>query len=458
MTNYANIVNPGGIDLPSPSFSSNINDPVGTPETTNAQRTTTIPDGIILNQLKRMRGYYSEFFAGTQVKVYINDVRIEAVAIGWNASQTKTPIYGYASEQYDGVMRGNFIVNGELSIAFKEAAYLHLINEHIKGRTVNTETYAQDLKKLATIPADKKLFLLGALQPAIAPIIGATMNEDGTAQIILTDNAIEEILGGHLDFDTLANAMEDSIWGLHSMKPTRNLTRPDQMDIVNTTDRNGIPYRVVGSGFQILVTYGNIENPEAESTVKSLNDVHIIGSSQNIEPSSGFIIETFQFFARGLDEPIGGLRGFTYEAGSKRPDPDTFAPRLRTYKIDLTTGVDPSTYTFAADIMPDIGVFVKKNLAENTVSSNSGHSAQSNFISSPVTKVIVSIPHDWTESDPAYENITTKNPAARRAILRKLATVLLNDYINPGVEYPIKSQIVEVGGLLNAINIQIEIS
>ena len=456
MTNFVNITNPGRTQ--GLSSVPNLGSPDGPSETTNAQRTASIPDSIVLKQLKRMRGYFSEYFAGTQVHIYINDVKIDAVAIGWNASQTKTPVYGYASEQYDGVMRGNFIVNGELSIAFKEAAYLHLINEHIKQRTINEETYAQNLRKLSALPVDKKLFLLGALQPAVSPIIGATMNEDGTAQVVLSDNAIEEILGGHLSFDALADALEDSIWGLHSFKPTRNLTRPDQMDLTDLVDRNGVPYKTIGPGFQILITYGNIENPEAESTVKALNDVHIIDSSQSVEPSSGFTIETYRFFARGLDEPIGGLRGFSYKAGDHRPDPDTFAPILRSYRIDLRTGVNPATYSFTADIIPDIGVFTKKSLSEKSISSDSGHAAQSDYIPSPVAKVLISIPHDWTESDPAYDNITEKNPAARMAILQKLAAVLLDQHVASSIEHPIKSQIVEVDGLLNAIDIRIEIS
>jgi len=456
MPNYANLMNPSNFARlqglsPLPGLSASA---IG-PETTNA---ASIPDSIILKQLRRMRSYFSEYYAGTQVKVFINDVRIDTVAIGWNASQTKSPIYGYASEQFDGIMRGSFIVNGEITIAFKEAAYLHLINEHIKSRTIDTETYAQNLRKLSALPADKKLFLLGALNPAVSPIIGATVNEDGTAQVVLTDNAIEEILGGHLSFDALADALEDSIWGLHSMKPTRNLTRPDQMDLRDMTDRNGIVYNTVGPGFQILITYGNIENPEAESTVKALNDVHIIGSSQSIEPSSGFIIETYAFFARGLDEPTGGLRGFVYQSDDKRPDPDTFAPILRTYRIDLRTDVDPVSFTFASDIMPDIGIFLESALAENAISSDAGHGAQSAYTPSPTAKVVVSIPHDWTQSDSAYDNITDKNPAARRAILRKLASVLIDQYIKTGIGRPVQSQVVEIDGLSNAIDVRIEIS
>jgi len=456
MTRFATILNPGNLnrlsDLSSiPTVNAGSSSDV-------ASASSAIPDSVILRQLRRMRSYFSEYFSGTQVKVYINDVRVDMVTIGWNAEQSKTPVYGYASTQYDGIMRGNFIVNGEFSIAFKETAYLHVINEHIKSKSIDTEQYTENLKKLAAIPPDKKLFLLGSLNPAIAPIIAAGVNPDGTTQIVLSDNTIEDILGGRYNFDSLANMLEDSIWGLQNLKPTKSIPRPDELDLIISTDKNGISYSKVGSGFNILITYGNVENPEAESTVKSLTDVHIVSSGQACDPSSGFIIETYRFFARGLDEPIGGMTGFAIQPGDRRPDPENFAPILRTYTIDLTRGVDPSTLTFSSSTLSDITVTIQKGLAAKSISTDPGHAAQSAYIPNPVAKVVVSTPHDWTESDPAHPSITDRNPATRLAILQKLANVILEQYVKPGSDGSIVSQIVEVDGLLNVIEVRVEIS
>ena len=69
--------------------------------------------------------YEYDWYTGSQIGVMIGDVLIDnAVAISFSVEQTKTPIYGYANQYYSFVADGHVLVQGSLTIAFKESGYL----------------------------------------------------------------------------------------------------------------------------------------------------------------------------------------------------------------------------------------------------------------------------------------------------------------------------------------------
>src|SRR3990167_7047716 len=69
-----------------------------------------------------------DYFTGTQASIYIGDVYVdEVVSYAYSVQQTKTPIYGYASQLFDAVSAGPVLVTGNFSINFKESGYLYLI-------------------------------------------------------------------------------------------------------------------------------------------------------------------------------------------------------------------------------------------------------------------------------------------------------------------------------------------
>jgi len=74
--------------------------------------------------------YESPYFSGSQAGVYIGDVYIDEItSIRYRGTQQKIPIYGYASQLFDRVAPGPFIVEGEFTINFKESAYLWAVLE-----------------------------------------------------------------------------------------------------------------------------------------------------------------------------------------------------------------------------------------------------------------------------------------------------------------------------------------
>jgi len=69
--------------------------------------------------------YEYDWFSGSQIGVMIGDVLIDgAIAISFQVEQSKTPIYGYANQYYSFVADGHVLVQGTLTVAFKEAGYL----------------------------------------------------------------------------------------------------------------------------------------------------------------------------------------------------------------------------------------------------------------------------------------------------------------------------------------------
>ena len=72
--------------------------------------------------------YEFDYFSGSQIGVYLGDILIDDIAgIQYNLSQSKRPVYGYASQYWHVVPSGQIIVEGAFSVPFKEAGYLPII-------------------------------------------------------------------------------------------------------------------------------------------------------------------------------------------------------------------------------------------------------------------------------------------------------------------------------------------
>ena len=79
--------------------------------------------------------YEYDFFAGSQVLVYFEDVWVDdCVRVAWAVAQNRAPIYGYASQYWNAVVDGVIIVTGSIWVSFKEAAYIPIILRYIAAR------------------------------------------------------------------------------------------------------------------------------------------------------------------------------------------------------------------------------------------------------------------------------------------------------------------------------------
>ena len=91
------------------------------------------PAGVINTRKQTEYQYFPEdYFSGSDVTVYFGDVWADdIVSLSFTLEEKVLPIYGYASYTYDEVARGNRLVSGQFTVAFKEVGWLYTILDHV---------------------------------------------------------------------------------------------------------------------------------------------------------------------------------------------------------------------------------------------------------------------------------------------------------------------------------------
>lgn len=285
------------------------------------------------------RTYPYDYYSGTDCKVFYGDVWVDdIVAINYNVSQNKTPIYGYASQNFNAVAKGQVIVQGTLTIAFKETGYLNIIQRITETQKQNAYEVIKRRRDISVAKSDYKLAKFDPSinyfgeQPKNSRIaVGTTPN--GSPQIIRQEQTIEEILmdkksGNNIslalseqydlsqksrDFEDFAELLEDSIWGDSNGRPLgkelrNSIKRADEFDY---NPRGGVKVGI-GEGdsalydqtLNIMLTFGDINDFRAEHTIIVLNDVHFTGTTQMVSPDGSPVAEEYSFFARDINRSI----------------------------------------------------------------------------------------------------------------------------------------------------------
>ena len=235
--------------------------------------------------------YEFDYYTGSQISIYFGNLLIDDIEhIQYNVTQSKRPVYGYASQYFHSVADGQVIIEGAFTIAFKEANYLigalQYYKEHqspirsssalkawedkkkeIVVDRLNIEEYFRQQKegsKYQTLPLD--------LMESVAA---------------LSDNAWEGV----------AEAFEDRLW--KNDGPAIDFIEPNIRD---TTNINTDKHRRADQfpPIDIWILYGDLTSPAANHTIKRLIDVHIIGEGQVIAPGGENIHESYRFFAKNL--------------------------------------------------------------------------------------------------------------------------------------------------------------
>jgi hypothetical protein len=243
--------------------------------------------------------YPYDYYTGAQVRVFFGGIWVDDIAtIQWQTSHSKAPLYGYNDHQFRAVSKGQFLVNGSFTIAFKETGYLRTIMNLIKDD--NTEIS----RILAGDQKDKKVKrFISYLQKGYTP---------EEAIDVAARGGEARLFGGATnvsDFEDIVEVMEDTIWGAENAKAMygKRIPRADEFDYNKYTGK-GTDKRydedIDVDGFDILVTFGNYDDDNAEHTMISLNDVHITGEALIATPEGDPIGETYNFFARGKNEKV----------------------------------------------------------------------------------------------------------------------------------------------------------
>lgn len=236
--------------------------------------------------------YEYDYFSGSQISIYFGNLLVDDIeAIQFSVSQSKRPIYGYASQYFHSVADGQVIVEGSFVIAFKESNYIiSALNYYqnkapielqkekdqykhvVSGRNVDLEYYFKNQGEKSDL--GKNTLDLNVLESVIA----------------LDDNAWERT----------AEDFQNYLWKSKKGADSDYLTGNLAVGAVGQETMNEYRRADQYPSIDIWVLYGDLSRPSTNTTIKKLIDVHIIGEGQTIQVGGDNIHEEYRFFARNL--------------------------------------------------------------------------------------------------------------------------------------------------------------
>lgn len=249
--------------------------------------------------------YDLDYFSDSQTFLYIGDVWVDEVtSIQYECRQTKTPIYGYASQLFDTTAAGHVLVQGAFSINFKEQGYLWAVLRRWFDYGPGAPELRRDVVdagKAAKLVANK--LAPGARNKGARPVIGSngTRIERQSIERIAQGEATKgerykfyQDLAGYSTFDVkspkdkvfedIVEAFEDEIW-----KTSENATLLEQ---VRRTDDNCF------DGFDIYMVFGDYSQKGANHTVNKIMNVRLLSQGKTIQVGQGAIQEVYTFIGQ----------------------------------------------------------------------------------------------------------------------------------------------------------------
>ena len=230
--------------------------------------------------------YEFDYFSASQMSIYIGNILIDDISsIQFTVSHSKRPIYGYASQYFHTLADGQIIVEGQFSIPFKEADYI--------------------LASLQRYQENQPPIKLGVpMHPKVSrdniELYMANHTQKQTTQLYNDLAALND-----QDFEDAAEKFQDMLWKTEEMKRNSKFLTGNQS--INAFDILGVnpiadDYRRADQYplFDIYILYGDLSNKAANTTIKKLIDVSILGQGQSIVISGEPIQESYNFIARNL--------------------------------------------------------------------------------------------------------------------------------------------------------------
>jgi len=235
------------------------------------------------------RRFSEEYFSGSDISIYFDNVYIDEIKnLTFGLSEKVLPIYGYKSFKVDSWARGSRIVQGQFTINFKEAYYLHAVMDKI-AETKSSGQSIIDSSGTTVIP-------IGSIEE----LLGATSEITNDGQ-----------------FEALANEYQKAIWG--------ETIAGESNKINNLMDarKYGTYFYTLDEvlkekGFNIILKYGGDENNKnnfkinesgqenINGTIKSINNVQLTDCMQQVDDEGNPVFEVYQFYASDIDYNISG--------------------------------------------------------------------------------------------------------------------------------------------------------
>lgn len=205
----------------------------------------------------RSASYWEDYYCGSDVVVLIGDTWVDdIITIQYTNTNNKSPIYGYMSEEFDAVAKGTRIIQGQFAIAFKEIGYLYNILDRFESANKGVEVvFGEGKSKFRIEDSDEEP--TSVLQP------------------------------------------------LNSKEIIQSKRLPDRFGYVENRNSGGY---VKVSGFDIIVSFGDVSEKNRGGTVDVINNCHITSRSIVCEPTGEPIAEIYSFFGRALNKYIPKYR------------------------------------------------------------------------------------------------------------------------------------------------------
>jgi hypothetical protein len=226
--------------------------------------------------------YEFDYFSGSQVGVYIGDTLIDDIAsIRFNVTQSRRPVYGYASQYFHSVSAGQVLVEGDFIIPFREPNYLlaTLINY---GRKSDPKIRAQlkyENEKGVSQDYLESFFYAGKARMSMLGLSNALKSVNNQQWVDVKAQMEKMIYENQTVYD----------------KPNMTSSEGNSYEALNTY-RRADQY----PPFDIYITYGDPTSKYAPNTLRKILGVHIVGQGQGIEVGGQPVAEQYSFIARNL--------------------------------------------------------------------------------------------------------------------------------------------------------------
>lgn len=265
--------------------------------------------------------YDLDYFTSSQCALYIGDVFVdEVVNISYSVQQSKTPIYGYASQLFDTVAPGQVIVQGQFTINFKEAGYLWLVLQRYKRFETTLDNTLNKLispKLKNQFGSQSTLDVAKAQNGGGSTLLGGTNNpfarikKNGKNDDFISRASIERLVSG-------AATKDERFQFYQSLAGYATVDNPNAQDTAfeniveafedqvfqdNIKDIDQMTRRVDDNffdNFDMFVLYGDYTKPGANHTVRRIRNAYLLSTGQQVGDNEGNILESYQFLARNI--------------------------------------------------------------------------------------------------------------------------------------------------------------
>ena len=247
--------------------------------------------------------YDLDYFDPCQMFIYIGDTWVDEItSFQHELQQSKTPIFGYASQLWDDLAAGQVLVSGSFTINFKEQGYLWAVLR----RYWNMSLQATQNNGGSTTNLQKAVINAGGK----SPIVWNGKDHDAIAR----QDIARQVQGNEMSRGQKYQAWVDLAGYATSSKKVKNpkdARFEDLMDVYenavwNNTSVDDLNAQIrrpdcnVYDGLTIYQVFGNYNSKAANHTVQRFDNVALTSQGKMIRMGDAPIQESYTFLAQTL--------------------------------------------------------------------------------------------------------------------------------------------------------------